>query len=190
MKIIKFRATGKSPLLMHSDRFANPLDPMTKAHKALTSKRKKTDADHEDIGKSEWMGALYYDQDIGIYIPGQNIDAALIEAAKLSKLGRQIKRAAMVGEDCVVLQYSGPKDPERLFEDRRFVDVRGVKVSTAKLMRFRPRFPEWQLDFTVNLDDEMMNEEELIRIADHAGKFIGLCDYRPRFGKFDVEVLA
>ena len=37
---------------MHSDKFANPLHPATKAHKALTGKRKKTDDDHEAIAKS------------------------------------------------------------------------------------------------------------------------------------------
>jgi hypothetical protein len=40
MKIIKLKIKSTTPMLMHSDRFANPLDPATKAHKALTSNRK------------------------------------------------------------------------------------------------------------------------------------------------------
>jgi len=189
MQNIKFIATGISPLLMHSDRFANPLDPATKAHKELTSKRKKTDADHEDIAKSEWMGSLYFEESIGIYIPGQNIDAALIEAAKMRRLGKHIKRAAMVLEDMVQLKYDGARDPHELFNDPRFVDVRGVKVSMAKLMRCRPRFNKWSIEFSVMLDEELMNPDELKAIAADAGRMVGLCDYRPRFGKFSVEVV-
>ena len=41
MATMKLDTDGHHPLLMHSDRFGDPLDPMTKAHKALTSKRKK-----------------------------------------------------------------------------------------------------------------------------------------------------
>lgn len=175
-------------MLMHSDRFANPLDPMTKAHKSLTSKRKKTDSDHEDIAKSEWLGALYFDKKLGIHIPGQNIDACLIGGAKLRKQGTNIKRAAMVVEDMVKLEYVGPKDPEKLFEDTRFVDVRGVKVGTAKLMRCRPKFIEWSMSFSVSLDTELLNVDEFVEIARDAGRLIGLGDYRPRFGKFSVEV--
>jgi hypothetical protein len=187
MQNISFVATGISPLLMHSDRFANPLDPATKAHKELTGKRKKTDADHEDIAKSEWFGSLYHDPDIGIYIPGQNIDAALVEAAKLRKLGKHIKRAAMVLEDRVKLRYEGARDPEKLFNDPQFVDVRGVKVAMAKLMRCRPRFNKWSIEFSVILDEELMNPDELRGIVADAGRMVGLCDYRPRFGKFTVE---
>lgn len=186
MQIIEFNIRGISPLLMHSDQLANPLHPATKAHKELTSKRKKTDADHEDIAKSEWLASLYYDEEIGIHIPGQNLDATMVESAKLQKLGKHVKRAAMVVEDRIPLKFKGPKDPLALFEDKRFVDVRGVKVMAAKLMRCRPIFREWELTFNVQLDEEVMNESEIRKIVSDGGRFIGLCDYRPRFGKFEV----
>ena len=58
MEIITVKLTGTRPLLMHADVFADPLNPLTKAHKALTSKRKNTDDDHEAIAKSEWRARL------------------------------------------------------------------------------------------------------------------------------------
>ena len=36
MQVLNLKIKGVCPLLMHSDRFANPLDPATKAHKALS----------------------------------------------------------------------------------------------------------------------------------------------------------
>jgi len=188
MRQLNVKITGRSPLLMHSDRFANPLDPATKAHKELTAKRKKTDSDHEAIAKSEWMGSLYHDQKIGPYIPGQNMDATLQEAAKLQKLGKRFKQAVMVLENEIPLQYEGPRDPEGLFA-AGFVDVRGVKVATAKLMRCRPKFREWGAEFTVAFNEDLLNAEEVKKAIADAGALIGLGDYRPRFGKFEAEIV-
>lgn len=187
MRQLKVKIQGRSPLLMHSDRFANPLDPATKAHKELTGKRKKTDSDHEAIARSEWMGSLYHDDKIGPYIPGQNLDASLQEAAKLQKLGKKFKQAVMVVENEVPLQYKGPRDPEGLFA-AGFIDVRGVKVAMAKLMRCRPKFNEWACEFTVAYNEEVLNAEEVRKAILDAGELIGVCDYRPRYGKFFAEV--
>lgn len=187
MQQITVTITGKAPLLMHSDRFANPLDPATKAHKELTGKRKKTDADHEAIARSEFMGSLYHDDAIGPYIPGQNIDAALQDAAKLQKLGKRFKQAVMVIENEVPLQYKGPRDREGLFAGG-FLDVRGVKVAMAKLMRCRPKFNQWSAEFTIAFNEEVLNIEEIRKAVADAGQLIGLCDYRPRFGKFTAEI--
>jgi hypothetical protein len=187
MKQLKVRISGISPLLMHSDRFANPLDKATKAHKELTGKRKKTDSDHEAIAKSEWNGSLYHRDDMGPYIPGQNLDATLQEAAKLQKLGKKFKQAVMVVENEVPLIYKGPRDREGLF-DAGFFDVRGVKVSMAKLMRCRPKFNEWAAEFTVAFNEEVLNSEEVKKAIHDAGQLVGVCDYRPRFGKFAAEV--
>lgn len=188
MRQIKVRVKGVSPLLMHSDRFANPLDPATKRHKELTGKRKKTDSDHEAIAKSEWLGSLYHSEKSGPYIPGQNMDATLQEAAKLQKLGKKFKQAVMVVEDEIPLKYTGPRDPEGLFA-AGFLDVRGVKVAMAKLMRCRPKFTSWAAEFTVAFNEDVLNVEEVKKAIQDAGLLIGVCDYRPRFGKFESEVL-
>lgn len=187
MRQLKVKIKGLSPLLMHSDRFANPLDTATKAHKELTGKRKKTDADHEAIARSEWMGSLYHRDGVGPYIPGQNLDATLQEAAKLQKLGKKFKQAVTVVENEIPLQYKGPRDPEGLF-NAGFVDVRGVKVAMAKLMRCRPKFNEWAAEFTVAYNEEVLNVEEIKKAIADAGQLVGVCDYRPRFGKFEAEV--
>lgn len=187
METIKIKVTGISPLLMHSDRFANPLDPLTKAHKELTSKRKKTDDDHEAIARSEWNGSLYIDEH-GPFIPGQNFDASIIAGAKMQKLGSTVKRAVQVLDDRVYIEYDGPKKADALFVPE-FIDVRGVKVGTAKIMRCRPIFRKWAAEFSVAFNPEQINRGELIKAVSDAGQLVGVCDYRPRFGKFNVEVV-
>lgn len=189
MNIIKLKMKATCPMLMHGDRFANPLDPATKAHKELTSKRKKTDEDYEAIAKSEFLGSLYIDQD-GPFIPSMNLDAAFVESAKMQKLGRHAKRGLMVLEDKVHLHYDGPRVAEKLAADPRFIDMRGVRVSMAKLMRCRPRFNDWTAECSVAFDPEQINDNEVRQIIENAGRLVGVGDFRPRFGRFSVQFVA
>lgn len=192
MQTLKLKLIGQSPLLMHSDRFSNPLDPATKAHKVLTSKRKKLDDDHADIAKSEWLGSLYHDADLGPYVPGANIKSALVGAAKIQRLGASFKRAVLVLDDRCRLEYSGPREPEKIYANPRFVDARSVVVSSARLIRYRPKFESWSLTVSIMFSPEMVERDDILRAAENAGLFVGLCDYRPEkggsFGRFTVEV--
>ena len=190
MRTLKVKIAGKAPLLMHSDRFANPLDPLTKAHKELTSKRKKTDEDHLAIARSEFIGSCYWNKDAGFFIPGQNLDACLIAAAKLQKLGVKFKQGVQVIEDELTLDGFNSKSPADLWENLDHVDVRGVKVGQAKVMRYRPIFRKWSTAATVAFNEEVVSESDVRKALIDAGSLIGLGDYRPRFGRFNVEFVA
>lgn len=187
MEMLTLKLTGTSPLMMHSDRLANPLAPETKLHKSLTSKRKKTDDDHLAIAKSEFISGAYYSEKCGIYIPGQNFDATFLAGAKLQKLGTRWKRGAVVMTDKSKLLYDGPKTPQGLWEDTRFVDCRGVKVGTAKIMRYRPIFSEWACELELSFNSDVIDESEVKKAISDAGALIGVCEYRPRFGRFMVQ---
>lgn len=187
MQIIKAKLTGLRPLLMHSDKFADPLNPLTKAHKELTSKRKKTDEDHEAIAKSEWLGGLYLDEK-GPYIPGVNIESCLVAGGKLSKLGTQLKRSVEIMDEKCHLEYDGPKKAEKLWE-AGFYDARSVKVQQARLMRYRPLFTKWACVAEIAFDEDSINREQVIKCLEDGGQYCGVGDYRPKFGRFSVEVL-
>lgn len=188
MEIIKIKLIGSRPLLMHADVFADPLNPLTKAHKALTSKRKKTDDDHEAIAQSEWRGGMYFDEELGPYIPGVNIEAAMVAGGKLSKLGTQLKRSAEVMDDRCKLEYDGPRTVQALW-DQGFYDARSVKVSQSRLMRYRPIFRHWSLTCEIAFDPESIDRAEVVKCLRDGGQYCGIGDYRPKFGRFDVEVI-
>lgn len=188
MQILKIRLIGTRPMLMHSDVLSDPLNPLTRAHKELTSKRKKTEEDQRDIAKSEFKSSLYYNKETGVYIPSFNIEASIREGAKLSKLGKHVQRAVEVLEMEVPLIYTGPREPSALW-DAGFYDARSVKVSTARLVRYRPMFKEWSAEFTLRFNEQLMNENEVIKCLKDAGDFCGIGDFRPKFGRFEVEIL-
>lgn len=187
MEILNLHIVGTAPLMMHADTLANPLHPATKAHKELTSLRKKTDETHEAIAKSEFLAGMYFDDEIGFYIPGQNFDATFWAGAKLSKLGVHWKRGALVVTDKAKLIFDGPNTPEKLWADARFVDCRGVRVGQSKVMRYRPIFMKWAAKLEVAVNTDVINVAEAETAIKDGGKLIGVCEYRPRFGRFEVS---
>lgn len=192
MQTLELNLIGQSDLLLQSDRGANPLAKATIAHKALTSKRKKTDEDHMAIARSEYMLAFYPGDNI--VIPTTNVKSAIVEGAKLNKLGSAFNRCVMILDETAPITHSGPKTKPEMWETPRCVDCRSVKVGTARLMRYRPRLSDWSLSVLIHFDERMIERAQIITAAQNAGRFIGIGNYRPArggmFGRFDVEAIA
>ena len=112
----------------------------------------------------------------------------MVAGGKLSKLGTQLKRSAEVMDDKCKLEYEGPRTVEALW-DKGFYDARSVKVSQARLMRYRPIFHRWSLECEVAFDPESIDRAQVIKCLQDGGQYCGIGDYRPKFGRFDVEVI-
>jgi len=192
MKELKLKFVGTSSLLQSCDRLADPLDPATIAHKELTSKRKKTEEDHAAIAYSQWRGLLYWCDEIGVYMPTQNIRASIIGGAKLNKLGAHIKRGTIMMDEAAVLDYGEKLNIKQLW-DKKYLDRRSVVVGQARVMAYRPKFQKWSLCFSLLYDENTLDQNQIIQAAENAGKYIGIGGFRPEkggtFGRFDVEVL-
>lgn len=172
---------------MHNGRLANPLDPMTKALKAVTSKRGKTDADFEEAARIEFLGGLYVGTD-GPCIPGEMIEATLVEAAKKVRRGPQAK-AGLLSDGNHRLNYTGPREPDALWAEEEFRLVAGVRVQKSRVMRTRPIFRDWSAEIFVDFLPGQLNPAEITGMIRTAGEVIGLGDWRPRFGRFTAEKL-
>lgn len=188
MEKIKVRITGTTPLLMHAATGADPLNKLTKAHKVLTSKRKKTDEDYEMIAKSEWLMGLYHDQKLGPYISDSMLESSLIDGAKLRKLGTTFKRGVKVLEDKMALRYDGPREIEKMW-DAGMYDARNVNVGRNKIMRYRPILTEWSFEATILYDEAITDGVTIFECLTDAGAYCGLGDYRPKFGRYEVKEL-
>lgn len=186
METISFRIVGITPLMMHNGRLANPLDHFAKQIKEITGKRKKTEDDHRAVARLEFEGGLYYDPKIGPYIPGANMDACLVDGARLHKRGKDIERCVQTVEDKIPLEYKGPHtDLDEMF--KLFADMRTVVIGGKSIMRCRPAFPEWAAHFSLLYNPEMMNPADLQLCLESAGKYVGLMDGQ-RCGRFVATV--
>jgi hypothetical protein len=177
--------TGVSPLIMHNGQLADPLNPLVKALKKLSSKRDKTEADLEELARLEWYGSLYL-QDGAPCMPGELLEAHLVESAKKRKKGPQTK-AGLYCNGNFPLRYDGPRDPDVLWADPAYRLTVGARVQRNRVMRTRPIFREWAVTFEVTYNDSLLNAADILDLLRLGGESIGLGDWRPKFGRFVVE---
>jgi hypothetical protein len=186
-KSLKLQITGVVPLLMHRGGLADPLDSFAKQMKKLSGKKDKTDADFEELARTEWYGSLYL-SDGKPCIPGELVEAVMITAARRSKRGKQVQ-AGLLCPDNYLLQYDGQAKIDDLWKNPEYRLTVGVRVKQNRVMRTRPRFPQWKFMADIQFDSSMLNPEEVLNIARKGGEEVGLGDWRPKFGRFSVELL-
>lgn len=191
MKTIEMTIKGTAPLLMNSNQGVNPLNPITKKVKILTAKRKRTEEDDTEIMHLKWTLGLYWMDDIGVHVPSVNLEAMFRNAAKTVRKGTIAKQqsAITVKPDFIPLTYNAnPKTPEDLWNDpnARYSDVKVGKIKQASVILCRPRFDNWALTFRVSFDETKFEQQEVIDLFALAGREVGLCDYRGKYGMFGI----
>lgn len=188
MARFRMTCTGTTPLLMHNSRLANPLDEIAKAMQRISKKQRKTEEDYEELARLEHMGGLYFDPEVGPFIPGQNFERCLVDAARITRAGKSIERGVFVDTDVNPVSYDGPRDQDALWKDQNFRHTTSVKIKQSRVTRTRPQFREWVTAAEGEYDPAVLNFYQLAEIAGTAGRMIGLGDWRPRFGRFMVTV--
>lgn len=156
--------------------------------KQISSKRVKTDADHEELSRLEFLSSLYLAAD-GPIIPAANIDAMLLAAAKKSKEG-QICKSAVFCTKHVSLEYNGPRSADELWSDDSFRHMALVRVGSARIVRTRPLFEQWSAQTTINVENTIVNPQRIVDWMNVAGSIIGLGDWRPQHGRFEAKSLV
>jgi hypothetical protein len=212
MRDITIAVTGRTELLMHNGKLANPMDPATKELGAAYAewKRAKNDEAFEELCRTEFYGSMYYYESegtvIGPYWSTDSFHSCLKNAgAKVIKKStttfKNFVAAALIPGDSDVnpLTYSGskrgepaPRTLEDLWADEYYRFTRLVRVGSSKVVRTRPVFRNWKFEVPFTLDTEVLDIKDLERILAIAGQIVGLGDWRPakggRRGRFTAVV--
>jgi hypothetical protein len=116
----------------------------------------------------------------------------LVNAAKISKMGKAVERSISFSSLEVPLVYDGPRSIDEVFEDRRFHSRLSVGVNGKRVMRVRPKFFPWAMTIDgVFIEDAGLNFDEFERIADLAGQVEGIGDNRVNgYGRFTAKVVT
>lgn len=164
---IKVRVVGLAALLQN--RFAEEED-------GLTRKKKKVYDDKEEAEKR-----LYKTDSGKLYQPARHFEAAMIKAAGAFTLeGRKSYKDAFKGGIFV-----GPS--EIIHKNQKYsIDKQPVVIQRARIMRCRPKFDNWELEFDIQILDDRISVDVVREILDYAGLYLGVGDMRPRFGRFEV----
>lgn len=186
---LQFQITSESPILLHNGQTCDPTNSFAKQMKKINAKRGKTDADFEAIVKLEWYASLYTESG-KIIIPSEVLESAFLSGGKKNKLGQKVQ-AGMFVEENAVLRFEGDDLPiDKLWErDQNRLTV-GVRIQRAKVMRTRFKAPNWSAIVKVVFDDSLLNKSEVIETVSITGSQVGLCDWRPKFGRFVANEVA
>ena len=120
-----------------------------------------------------------------------NLFRAIIDGGKFFKAGKGKVTTQKSSLIPACLEIDGVEISIRT-KDGWEVDSRAVRIPATggRILAHRPKFNDWELEFTAYLDEEIMSSALLREILDAAGKRIGLGDFRPDckgpFGKFVV----
>jgi hypothetical protein len=185
-----YRIQSVVGLIMHNGQTADPLNDYAQQLKKITAKRKKSEDDYEEIAHIEFLAGLYLNKTLATHgpvpvLPALNIEATLINAAKKYKEGPLAKSGMICPQDAI-LEYEGPHDAEALWADNRFRFSAIVRVQRNRIVRMRPFFPEWQATITVQYETTVVDVSRVDDWVKTGGQLIGLCDWRPRYGRFEV----
>jgi hypothetical protein len=184
--ILRVEIAGDGGMVMHNGQTANPLNPYAKAIKQISGKRKKVDADHEAMAEIEWEAGLYLDDDKGVYLPGYVVEACIVNGAKKTKDGQTAKTCLFVDGDAQFFVDSKPVKLDELRGNPKYQLAVPVKVQTSRVMRTRPMFKNWSSKFTLLVMKDVANTVAVKSWVENAGSLVGLCDWRPRYGRFRI----
>lgn len=183
MSTIQVEIQGISPLLQHRYIFKDEFEEKAKKRTGVIDY------------SNEWVKSLYWNEEVGVYQPASHIEGALIKAAvnfqipgKRKKTYKDLfKSAVFVGPDVIPLGIKG--SPEELLKKGRLViDKRCVVVQKSRVERLRPRFDAWALKFQIEVHDDQIHPDAVREILEYAGRFCGIGDFRPRYGRFQVSL--
>ena len=187
--------TGISPLLQNNPQTVDPFNNYAKSKKAITNKRTaKTDDDLLELGNLETESKLYFDDEIGVYIPATWITEAIIcTGFSVAKIGRAKMRGGLFAtEPKIKLKYRGMNKVKTITDvvmNPEFRHRMLLKQGQVRVPKDAPIFHDWSFETVVEFDDTVVDMDSLRRIVERSAKYGGFGDFRPTFGRANAEVL-
>lgn len=159
---------------------------MTTDKDQIAGIKSKIAGDDTDL-KAQVEKKMYRDEK-GCYIPAKHIEGSLVKsAAEYPMKGRKkwtefFKGLVVVNER--EIRFIPPKDKP----DTVYGDIVKNPSTRGRFYTERPMFCiGWEVEFTLQILDEKGPSEKLLHeILNTAGKYKGIGDYRPKFGRFEV----
>jgi hypothetical protein len=175
IKSINVALEGLTPLLVN--RFHE--DAQLEASSGVHSRKERLTP--EDDAKER----LYWNDEIGCYLPAENLRQSIIAAGSRHKIGRKGASgdlAAALYIEPFALPLAGDWH----------VDTRPVVIpaTRGRVLRHRPMFDHWRLELTLRVDAQLVDLGLVRMVVDDAGNYEGVGDFRPArkgpYGRFMV----
>ncbi len=168
------------------------MNKMPDLSRPKASKENQVKMDALEKEQLTWREKAHYDENGEIYIPGENIHECMKEAAKYwgariegegKKTYTDVIAKAVIIEN---LTLGIHKDDLIPFGKAVNGTPSKGKKSGSKVYKIRPLIRPWGGTFKFHVFDGRLTNHVLATILTYAGTFIGLCDWRPTFGRFEL----
>lgn len=193
IKFINAKFTGINPLLLANPQTVDRFNAYTKAMKRINDKKtRRTDDDYLELANLEMRAKLYFDDEIGVYVPSTWVGAAIASTSfKTVKIGKAaIRGGVFTTADRLPLSYRGQdkvKQIEDLINNEAFRHKMILPQGQVRVSKTAPIFHGWSFSCGLEYDDSVVDEDSLKHIINQAAKYGGFGDFRPTFGRATVE---
>nr|WP_232536055.1 hypothetical protein [Comamonas testosteroni] len=186
--------TGINPLLQNNPQTVDRFNPYARAMKKINDKKtRRTDDDYLELKNIEVRSKIYWDDDMGIYIPANWVTAAIaansFKSVKISKA--DVRSAVFVDGDKLKLTYRDMdkvKSPDDIVLNDGFRLDMTLKQGQVRVVKSIPIFHNWSFATDLEYDDEVIDAESMSTIINKVAKYGGFGDFRPTFGRATVEI--
>ena len=188
------KITGIAPLLQNNPQTVDPFNRYSKAKKAITNKRTaKTDDDLIELGNLETESKIYFDDEIGVYVPATWLTEAInVTAFAVAKIGKAKMRGGLFAtEPKVKLHYRDMGKVKTIADvvmNPAFRHRMLLKQGQVRVPKDAPIYHDWWFQTVVEYDDTVIDFGSLKRIVERAALYGGFGDFRPTFGRAKAEV--
>lgn len=177
------------------------LDGMMNKQKSKNSDREPKNPDREFVDSLYWLDPPEPPKDtekaldmiaknkVTFGIPVMAVKKAMVSACRYTNGGLDMTKARGLFKVC-----GSTINPERLELEAKKLSKRQdmVRLPMGKPdVRFRGEFKDWYVKFTVEFEDNIINETSIINLLAIAGRMVGLCENRPEkggtLGTFEVD---
>lgn len=185
--------TGTRPLLLGNPQSVDPFNVYSKQMKKITNKRGgRTEDDLLELQRIEVASKLYFDDEIGVYVPATWVSSAIAQNSfsktKIKKA--DIRGGVFMADDKLKLYYDGMdkvKTAGDVIGKRDFYHRMILKQGQVRVAKCMPIFHKWKFVCDIEFDDVIIDRESIEYILKYCAAYGGFGDFRPTFGRASVE---
>lgn len=194
IKTANISITGVTALLQNNPQTVDRFNKFAKRMAAINAKKtRRTDDDYLELRDVEMEAKVYFDDELGVYVPASWMAEAIATTAfKVAKISRADIRGALFTTAEKIKLHHKDMDKVRTITDvvqnESFRQMLTLPQGQVRVVKAFPIFHKWSFSTAVEFDDKIIDPDSLTRIVEHASKYGGFGDFRPKFGRAAAEV--
>jgi hypothetical protein len=191
---MKFTIKGITPLLQNNPQCVDRFNYYARSISKINMKgKRRTDEDYLELRDLEISAKIYWNDNIGIFVPTRWVAAAL---AKVSFTQAKISKASFRGGvfmdgDKMELSYRGKKSVKSALDIVKNHDFRHLMLlpqGQVRVAKVSPIFHDWAFSGGLEFDDKIIDSDTLKSLLKYSAHYGGFGDFRPTFGRGEAEV--